>query len=381
MTKRRHKNYLLTPGPLTTSLDTREAMLFDKSPNSPEMVAIVKDIRSYLVSLVGRESEYECVPIQGSSTYGIEAAFHTLVDKTKSKVLVVENGFYGIRLREVLETIGLNIVSLECPVLPPVSGSDVEECVKQNPGITHVALCHCDTGTGVLNPLEEIADVCKKHGIKLMIDAIASFGGFEIMADRLDFEAVMASPNKCLEGVPGVGFVICKKSSLIAGEGRSPSAVLDLYAQWSFMEEKGWFRFTPPTHVLLAIGHAVKRHKAEGGIAPRQKRYRENWKRLVEGLRQHGFVTFMSDTYASPIIATFHDPDDKNYSFEKFYEAMERRGFVIFPGRLTAANTFRIGVLGDLTVDDISLIIEGVLDSMKEIGVTNNNPNEERLIA
>ncbi|XWN33853.1 MAG: 2-aminoethylphosphonate--pyruvate transaminase [Devosia sp.] len=381
MSEMRHKSYLLTPGPLTTAHAVKEAMLHDKSPNSPEMVALVRGIRQYIVSIANGEEAYECVPVQGSATYGIEAAFHTLVDKATAKVLIVENGFYGMRFREVIEAIGIDVVSLECPIIPPVSGADIEAALASDPAITHVALCHCDTGTGVLNPLEDIAAVCKARGVKLMVDAIASFGGFMIDAPALDLEAVMISPNKCLEGVPGISLVLCKRDSLVAGKGRSPSAVLDLYAQWAFLEEKGWFRFTPPTHVLLALGEAVKRHREEGGIAPRNQRYRNNWRRLVEGLRQRGFATFMPDAYASPIIATFHDPDDPNYAFEKFYEAMERRGFVIFPGRLTSAHTFRIGCMGDLNDGDISLIIDAVVASMEEIGVTNTAPREERIIA
>lgn len=381
MTEKRHDTYLLTPGPLTTAREVKEAMLFDKSPNSPEMMAMVKGIREYIVELANGEGTHECVPVQGSATYGIEAAFQTLADKATSKVLVVENGFYGMRLREVLQGARFTVVPLELPVIPPVSGADIERALEADPAITHVALCHCDTGTGVLNPLEEIAEVCTARGVKLMVDAIASFGGFMIDAKALNLEALMISPNKCLEGVPGVAFVLAKKESLLASEGRAPSSVLDLYAQWVFFEEKGWFRFTPPTHVLLALGKAVERHKAEGGIAPRNARYRANWRRLVEGLRQRGYQTFMPDAYASPIIATFHDPDDPNYSFPEFYAAMERRGFIIFPGRLTSAGTFRIGCMGDLTDGDISLIIDAVVDSMAEIGVTNTAPVAERIIA
>jgi 2-aminoethylphosphonate-pyruvate transaminase len=381
MTEKRHPQYLLTPGPLTTSRAVKEAMLFDKSPNGPEMVGLVKGIRDYIVELSNGGDAYECVPVQGSATYGIEAVFHTLTDKSKARVLVIENGFYGLRLREVLTDIGMDIVRLELPVIPPANGSVVEAALDANPGITHVALCHCDTGTGILNPLDGIAAVCRARGVKLVVDAIASYAGFEINAPELDVEAVIISPNKCLEAVPGIALVLVKRESLIAGKGQSPSSVLDLYAQWAWLEEKGFFRTTPPTHVLLALAKAVELHKAEGGIAPRQARYRRNYGRLTGGLRQHGFMTLLPDEYASPIIATFHDPDDPAYSFQTFYAAMERRGFLIFPGRLTSAGTFRIGTMGDLTEGDITLVIEAVLESMQEIGVTSYAPKEERIIA
>ena len=381
MSEMRHDQYLLTPGPLTTSRAVKEAMLFDKSPNSPQMVEMVKGIRDYIVELAHGTGSYECVPVQGSATFGIEATFHTLADRETSHVLIVENGFYGLRLREVIEAIRFKTSRLVLPVTPPVTGEDVAARLDADPSITHVAMCHCDTGTGVLNPLEGVAAVCRERGVKLVVDAIASFGGFEIDAPALGLEAVIISPNKCFESVPGMAFVLARRESLEAAKGRSPSYVLDLHSQWAFMEEKGWFRTTYPTHVLLAMGKAVELHKAEGGIAPRQERYRSNWRRLVDGLRQRGFQTFMPDEYASPIIATFHDPDDPNYDFATFYAAMERRGFVIFPGRLTSANTFRIGTMGDLTDGDISMVIDAVVESMAEIGVTHTAPKAERVVA
>ncbi|MEM9903265.1 MAG: 2-aminoethylphosphonate--pyruvate transaminase, partial [Pseudomonadota bacterium] len=300
MTEKRHPTYLLTPGPLTTAAETKAAMLFDKSPNGQEMVDLVKGVREYLVTLANGGDIYDCVPIQGSATYGIEAAFNSLVDRETAHVLVIENGFYGMRLREVIAACRYRVSSLEGPIVPPVSGRDVAARLQADPSITHVAVCHCDTGTGILNPVAEIADACRAHGARLMVDAIAAFGGFELDARATDVEAIMISPNKCIEGVPGMAFVIAKKAHLQEGIGRAPSAVLDLSAQWAFMEEKGWFRTTYPTHVMLAIAKAVECHKAEGGIAPRQARYRRNWRRLVDGLRQQGFATFLPDEYASP---------------------------------------------------------------------------------
>ncbi|MEM0908709.1 MAG: 2-aminoethylphosphonate--pyruvate transaminase [Pseudomonadota bacterium] len=381
MSQKRHSTYLLTPGPLTTAHEVKEAMLADKSPNAPDMVELVAGIRRYIVELANGGDDYVCVPVQGSASYGIEAAFHTLVDKDNAHVLVVENGFYGLRLRELIEAIRIKATRLELAIVPPVSGDDIEARLDADPSITHVALCHCDTGTGILNPLADVAAVCARRGVKLMVDAVATFGGFEIDARALQLEAVMISPNKCFEGVPGIAFVLCRRDSLMESKGRSPSCVLDLYEQWALMEEKGWFRYTSPTQVLMALGKAVERHKQEGGIAPRNARYRNNWRRLVEGLRQRGYATLMPDEHASPIIATFHDPDDPNYDFPTFYAAMERRGFIIFPGRLTSAHTFRIGTMGDLTESDISLIINAVVDSMEEIGVTNPAPRADRLLA
>lgn len=369
MTERRHDIYVLTPGPITAAPEVKAEMLIDRSANAESMIAVVSKIRNYVLDICNGQGSHVCVPLQGSATFAIEAVFHTLVPKG-SKLLVIQNGFYGIRLKEVAEGVGLAVVMLELGMTTTPTEDILEETLDANPGVTHMIMCHVDTGTGVLNPLEPLAAVCRRRGVKLLIDAVASFGAFDLDVKALDAEAVMISPNKGLEGVPGLGLVVAKRAVLEASAKRSPSVVLDLHAQWAFMEEKGWWRFTPPTHVLAALGKAIDRHRAEGGIAPRRARYQRNWRRLVDGLRQRGFRTLLPDNVAAPIIATFHDPEHPNYSFPKFYAAMEKRGVVIFPGRLTAAGTFRIGCMGDLVESDMSVILETIDEAMAEIGVT-----------
>ncbi len=367
MAGRRHDFYLLTPGPLTVAKEIKQAMLEDRSPNAALHSRMTKEIRDYILEVCNGADTHVCVPLQGSSTYGIEACFQTLVP-LDSRVLIVENGFYGRRLREVAEASGFSVAPLELPMLPPVSGADIEAALDADPSITHVALCHAETGTGVLNPIAEIAEVAKRRGKKLMIDAVASFGGFPIDARALDAEAIFISPNKCLESVPGVSLVVVKRSALEASAKRSRSAVLDLHHQWQSFESTGAWRWTPPTHVVAALHVACARHKAEGREA-RLARYTANWRRLVDSLRQRGLRTLLPDDVAAPIIATFHDPAHPNYSFQAFYEAMERRGVIIFPGRLTAAGTFRIGVMGDLFDEDMSFIIQAIDEALTEIGV------------
>lgn len=370
MTERRHELYLLTPGPLTVAPEVKREMLADRSPNSAAHCELTATLRDYMLELCNGRETHVCVPVQGSATYAIEAVFQTLVPR-EGKLLVVQNGFYGVRLREIAEGIRLNVAVLELPMLPLPTEQVIEAALTADPGITHLVLCHVDTGTGVRNPIEMVAEVAKRHGVGVIVDSVAAFGGFPIDAAALDLTAIIASPNKCLESVPGVGIVIAKRSELEAGAGRSASVVLDLHAQWRFFEERGnQWRWTPPTHVLGALGKAIERHRAEGGIAPRHERYRMNWRRLVDGMRQRGFMTLLPDEVAAPIIATFRDPTDPAYDFPRFHVAMERRGFVIFPGRLTAAGTFRIGVMGDLIESDMTLILEAIDESLAEIGVT-----------
>ncbi len=368
MVQRRHDLYLLTPGPLTVAPEVKQQMLQDRSPNAALHTKMTAEICNYLLEICNGSEDYICVPIQGSATYAIEAGLHTLLPDD-SKILIIQNGYYGMRLRQLTEGMRLPTTVLELPMLPLPTGADIEQALAADPAITHILLCHAETGTGILNPIEEVATVARARGCKLLIDAVASFGGFPIDVAALDAEAVFVSPNKCLESVPGIGIVIAKQATLAASEGRSKSVVLDLHAQWRFFEQTGWWRTTPPTHVVAALAKACERHRREGGIVPRHDRYLHNWRRLVDGLRQRGFRTLLPDDVAAPIIATFHDPDDPSYSFQALYDALERRNIVIFPGRLTTTGTFRIGIMGDLVESDIDLILHAIDEALAEIGV------------
>ena len=380
MATRRHDLYLLTPGPLTVAPEVKAEMLRDRSPNAALHRELTEEVRRYLLDLCNGAATHECVPIQGSATYAIEAGLQTLMPRD-GKLLVIRNGFYGLRLRELAEGLGLDVTTLELPMLPLPARADVERALAEEPDVTHLILCHAETGTGVLNPVEEVAAVAREQGLKLFIDAVASFGAFPLDVAALDAEAVFVSPNKCLESVPGIAMVIAKRASLEAAAGRSASVVLDLHAQWRFFEEVGWWRWTPPTHVVAALAKACERHRREGGDAGRLARYRRNWRRLVDGLRGRGFRTLLPDEAAAPIIATFHDPDDPGYTFQALYDALERRDVVIFPGRLTATGTFRIGIMGDLVESDMDVILDAMDEALAEIGVTVDSgarPEAER---
>ncbi len=374
-------NILLTPGPITTTRATKEAMLVDLSPNAEEIVGMTATARRYLLEIANGTATHECVPLQGSATYACEALFHACT-VPGAKVLVIVNGFYGLRLGEILEAIGRRVVKLEKPILPLPTGAEVGAALDADPEITHVAICHVETGTGVLNRIEEIAKATRARGRNIFIDTVASFGAFPLDVAALDVEAVAISPNKCMEGLPGIGFAVIRRDSLIAAEGKSPSISLDLFKQWSFMEStKGQWRFTPPTHVVAAFANAVARHKEEGGREARLEKYRRNWKRLVDAMRQNGFRTMLPDEVSAPIVTTWLDPADPAYNFKDFYEAMRRRGFTIFPGRLTAAGTFRIGCMGDIDPETMAAVARAVAESMDEIGVKHRGPAADRILA
>src|SRR5690606_12660841 len=284
---------LLTPGPVSTGAATRQAMLRDFSPNEPDLLALTAEMRERLVGLVNGGDRYVCVPLQGVGNTANEATIGTLVPRER-RLLIIANGFYGERLKQIAGAIGVPFTALDLPWTEPVTGEQLDEALAADPAISHVVVCHVDTGTGLLNPLEPLAEVAKRRGVALIVDAIASCGGLPIDARALDLEAVVVSPNKWLEGVPGIGLVVAKRAALEAAAGRAHSFCLDLHRQWRSLEHDGRWRFTPATQATAALVAALRQHEAEGQAA-RLERVRRNWRCLVEGLRALGFATYLRD--------------------------------------------------------------------------------------
>ena len=361
---------LLTPGPCSLSASVKEAMLHDYASGEEVMVETMIGIRDYLLRICNAAGSHVAVPMVGSGTYATEAAIGTFVPRD-GKILIHTNGVYGDRIVDVCQHLKIPYASFRTAPFTLPTQKQFEQAIMADPAITHVMVVHCETSTGVLNPIEEIAQVCRRFGKGLLIDAVASFGIFELDAKKLGYDAVILSANKGMQSPPGIAWVIAKKATLEECKGNCHSLSLDLWDQNQHFERTNQFRFTPATHLLLAFAQGCREHEAEGGVAGRQARYRANWKRLVEGMRQMGFQTLLSDDVASPIVATFHDPEDPNYSFKKLYDGMKKRGFIIFPGRLAAANTFRIACIGIVTPDDIGRAMDALAETIAEMGVRN----------
>ncbi len=359
---------LLTPGPVSVSRTTKEVMLIDRPAGDAAFQAEIQYARDYLVRLVGGGDAYTAIPVPGSATYANEAVLATLVP-TGGKVLIHTNGVYGDRLIEICAATGTPHAVLRTLPFSPPSEDAFDAALRADPAITHVMVVHCETSTGILNPLEPAASACRKHAKGLLIDAVASFGAMPIDARRLGFHALTLSSNKCMQGVPGVGWAIVQKHALEATRGVRRSLSLDLWDQNQHMDRTGGFRFTPPTHVVAAFAQACREHAAEGGSPARLARYRRNWRRLVDGMRQMGFATVVPDEHASPIVATFHEPDDPSFAFDALYQGMQRRGFVIFPGRLAIANTFRIACMGEVDEHDIADAMSAFAETLSEMGL------------
>ena len=355
------KNYkLLTPGPLTTTETVRKEMMFDHCTWDDDYKKITLEIRDKLLKLAHvSQPEYTVVLMQGSGTYCVEATLGSVITP-KHKLLILSNGAYGDRMGNIAEYHGMNYDMLAFDETEQVSVEYVDDYLAHNAEITHVAVVHCETTTGILNPLKEIAHMVKMHGKKLIVDAMSSFGGVPLDVEELGIDFMISSANKCIQGVPGFGFIIARKSELQYCKGVSKSLSLDIYDQWDAMEKgHGKWRFTSPTHVVRAFKQAMDERAAEGGVEARHARYCRNHDVLVEGMRSLGFKTLLKDEVQSPVITSFLYPD-KEFDFKEFYHQLKEKGFVIYPGKISQADTFRIGNIGDVFPEDFSRLIEAI---------------------
>jgi 2-aminoethylphosphonate-pyruvate transaminase len=365
--------FLLTPGPLTTTRATKEAMLRDWGSRDVEFIAMNARVRARLLELVHGEGSHVCVPLQGSGTFIVEAMIGTLVPPA-GKLLVLVNGAYGRRMVRICEYYRRACVVQEAAEDQAVDPAALDAALAGDSAISHVVVVHCETTSGVLNPVEEIAAVTARRGRRLLVDAMSAFGAIGLDARRVVFDAMVASANKCLEGVPGVGFAIARRDALEEARGQAPSLSLDLHDQWASMEKTGQWRFTPPTHVIAALDRALEQHAAEGGVAGRGGRYRRNCDLLVSGLRALGFATLLPDRLQAPIIVTVRMPADPRFDFETFYQALSGRGYVIYPGKLTVADSFRIGCIGALDEPEMRGVLAAIREVVVELGVTSCAP-------
>ncbi|NRF69053.1 2-aminoethylphosphonate--pyruvate transaminase [Aquincola sp. S2] len=363
---------LLTPGPLTTTLRTKLAMLKDWGSWDSDFNAVTAQLRQRLLDIVNGQATHTVVPLQGSGTFSVEAAVATIVPRD-GHVLVLDNGAYCKRAAKLTQLMGRRLTVLPFGEQEPVSPAALDDKLQADTSITHVILIHCETGTGVLNPLAEVAAVCEHRGKGLIVDAMSSFGALPIDARAIRFDALIAASGKCLEGVPGMGFVILRKAVLEGCAGNSQSLAMDLFDQHQYMEKTGQWRFTPPTHVVVALAESVQQFIEEGGQPARLARYTDNCRTLIEGMRGLGFEPYLEPGVQAPIIVTFHAPAHPAYDFKRFYAATKARGFVLYPGKLTQIETFRVGCIGAIGRHEIQQAVNAVADALKELGISHHD--------
>ncbi len=364
---------LLTPGPLTTSRTVKQAMVHDWGSRDAEFLRINRMVLDRIVELAGGEGTHVTVPVQGSGTFAVEAMITSFVPRA-GKLLVLINGAYGQRAKKIAEIAGRAVAVHETAEDTPPDLARLDRMLADDKAIGHVFAVHCETTSGILNPIAEIGALVARHGRRLLVDSMSAFGALEIDARKIAYDALAASSNKCLEGVPGLGFVVCRKAALADCKGNATTLVLDLFDQAENFAKTGQYRFTPPIHVIVALGKAIEEHATEGGVAGRGGRYRDNAKVLIDGMRGMGFRTLLPERLQAPIIVTFHMPTDPKFVFQRFYDALKDRGYVIYPGKLTVADSFRIGCIGRLYPEDMKGALKAVREVLDEMRVSNGGP-------
>ncbi|MFT6562127.1 MAG: 2-aminoethylphosphonate-pyruvate transaminase [Limisphaerales bacterium] len=375
MVNKRDTQYLLlTPGPLTTTRTVREAMMHEFSTWDVDYNRIVQSIRERLVGLATCDSAnlgtYTATLMPGSGTFVVESVIGSVIPPN-GRLLVLNNGVYGARITTISRMLGLDTVELHQAEIESTDLGQVEQMLANDPGITHVAMVHCETTTGMLNPVEAVGEIVRRHGRVFILDAMSSFGGIPMSMESTGAHYLISSANKCIQGVPGFGFVVADRATLGGTEGWARSHSLDLLDQWREMEANGGkWRFTSPTHVVSAFSQALDELETEGGIDTRHTRYIANQKTMVKGMRDIGFRTLIEDEVQSPIITSFYYPDSAGFDFQKLYDALKSRGFVIYPGKVSHAQCFRIGSIGDVHPSDMIKLIGHVSEVINEMGIS-----------
>lgn len=361
------KNYkLLTPGPLTTTETVKKEMLFDHCTWDDDYKQITQKIRKKLLELAHvSPEEYTAILMQGSGTFGVESVLSSVVG-TEDKLLIVANGAYGERMADIAEHNGISYVIYHQAYDKIPDAAEIERILQEDSAITHVSMVHSETTSGILNDIEAVAKVVKGNGRTFIVDAMSSFGGVEIPVEDWGIDFIISSANKCIQGVPGFSFIIARKKLLLESEGKARSLSLDLYDQWKTMDVDGKWRFTSPTHVVLAFAKAMEELEEEGGIPARNKRYVENNQLLIKLMKEMGIQTYIEEEHQGPIITTFFFPEDADFTFSEMYEYIKERGYAIYPGKVTEAETFRIGNIGEIYKEDIEKLCNIIKEFLEE---------------
>lgn len=341
---------LFTPGPLNTSEGTKGAMQIDLGTRDREFADVVMDVQKRILTLGhASASTYACVLLQGSGTYGVESVLLSAVGK-QDKLLILANGSYGQRMGQIAEKANLSYELHDFSMIEDLKKEAIEPLIADT-SFTHVAFIHDETTAGVLNDITMICQLCHQYKKSIIVDAMSSFGGIPIHMDELQMDYLITSSNKCMHGVPGIAVIIAKHTALETCKGKCPSLSLDLYEQYKTMNGTGSFRFTSPTHVILALHQAIQELVAFGGVVARYERYKALNTRIRKFMRELGFETLVDEAIQAPVITTFLVP--ANFDFQDFYDVMKKEDLLLYSGKLPQYDAFRIGNIGEIRDEDI----------------------------
>ena len=348
-------------------------MIRDMGARDEEFLGVVADIRKMLLDIAGVSEEvFDVILLQGSGTYGVEAVLGTAVPR-HGKVLIVSNGAYGARMVRMCAVAGIDHCVLQYAENEPVRVQDVDMALMDDPAVTHVAVVHLETTSGIVNPVEEVGAVASRHEKNFIVDAMCSFGGMPLDPVTARMDWLISSANKCLEGVPGFTLVLARLDALRECQGRARSLSLDLHDQWDYFRRVGQFRFTPPVQAMLAFHQALIELVAEGGVSARFRRYQENRGHLMTGMREMGFAEYVPPGHQGDTITTFLYPDDPAFDFSVFYHALSRRGYDIYAGKVAAGDCFRIGNIGRIFPEDIENLLAAMRETLRQMGIRSLN--------
>ena len=360
---------LFTPGPLTTSRTVKQAMLRDLGSRDPELIDIVGSIRGRLLDLGGvQKGDYEAIIMQGSGTFSLEAVVSSTIPPD-GKLLVIINGAYGKSIAQIASVLKIDTTLLEYPEDEKPNVQEIAQALADDESITHVAVVHCETTTGITNPVQEIGAVVRRFGRRYFVDAMSSFGAVPLNLAECEIDYLVSSANKCIEGVPGFGFVLARREALLKTKGYARSLSLDLLTQCRGLEANGQFRFTPPTHALAAFHQALLELESEGGVEGRGTRYRANHEALVTGVRKLGFEEYLKPEDQGYIINSFRYPTHANFDFDEFYRRLNDKDYIIYPGKVSDADCFRIGSIGRISVADVRGLLAAIRETLGEMRI------------
>ncbi len=359
---------LFTPGPLTTSITVKESMLHDYGSRDDLFINLVKEIRELLLQLaqVSKAEGYESVLMQGSGTFGVESVISS-VNSENGKMLILINGAYGERIAKIALIHKIDFETLICEENTTPDIEKTEQLLSSG-DFSHLVIVHCETTTGIFNPIEDFGALSKKYGVMYIVDSMSAFGAVPLNMAACNIDFLISSSNKCIEGVPGFSFVLAKTDTLQTCKGHADTLVLDLHAQWEGLEKDGQFRFTPPIHALLAFRQAIKELVQEGGVEGRSKRYYNNFSVLKTGMKELGFTEYLDPEKQGYIINTYRYPEHPSFDFKKFYDELNHRGFIIYPGKLSKASCFRIGNIGRIFPEDVQKLLKAIKEVKEEMG-------------